>query len=177
MTDLERNPFGCLVRSTTPVQSPPSVSANPFLASRRSQPLQTQSQRFNAPRPSTSPQDYARNYSTIHTLTQEKTELYCERDRARQEVDKQKRLKVEIERKKNLEIRALNGSLYASDARIKELEQEGKKKDRKIKALEAEAKKRKLEDENVSTKKIKLSVELEVKVKGGQTEGVVVNEE
>jgi len=76
-----------------------------------------------------------------------------------------------------LVIRALKGSLSESDARIKGLEQEGKKKDRKIKALEAEAKKRKLEDENVSTKKIKLAVELEVKVKGGQIEGVVVNEE
>ena len=126
---------------------------------------------------SSPPQDSAQNYSTIATLTQERAEkLYRQRDQAIQEVLEQKRLNTELERQKNLEIRGLRGSLYEKEAEVKNLEAEAKDKDRKIKALEDAAKKRKSEDENVTTKKIKLSLELEVKVKGTQIEGIVVNE-
>jgi len=131
---------------------------------------------LNLPLPSSSPQDSAQNYSTIDTLTQERADLYRQRDQARREVLEQKRLNTELERKKNLEIRGLRGSLYGQEAEVENLEAEVKDKDRKIKALEDEAKKRKSEDENVTTKKIKLSLELEVKVKGTQIEGIVVNE-
>ena len=119
--------------------------------------------------PSSSPQDYARNYSTIHTLTQERAELYRQRDQARDENEAAQLLSQSL-------LRGLRRSLGKQASKIQELEQEGMKKDRKIKALEDEAKKRKSEDENVSTKKIKLFLELEVKVKGTQLEGIVVNE-